>query len=1273
MSDFSYPLRHISVRIPWHDNGWNGSVCNAPTLNTACLKLKNISDSKDEQAEEAVKGSSFRDLIAKEIQFPPCINERATFMADFDFVQMKRHPYVDTSPQTHGHFRPTPLRHPPYTAAALPFRWMMHSEVFGDPKNGRGGFMDRFPLEEVNADLEPALSFHTNWLQDHRNHRALFDCFWRHVRPQQSLVFFYAKRVPLVEDIGRRVLIGVGRVKTIGEPTEYQYDGPPGDRLRSLLWERMVTHSIRPRFEDGFLLPYREAMDKSDDGRAFDPAKAVALAPEDRFVEFSYATEHVGNDAAISGLLAIRGALHRCAELFGYATDRFDRWIDQELGRLWTKRGPFPGLGAVLSATGVGMGNFIAQALLDESGENASPWPVWSRTIDDPDAVLPNELVRHIDDSIAKAWKRMSNGRRAFLELLSRMDLTQEQASLLVSPEAREDDGISLSDDEITQNPYLLYEATRLTREPVSIGVVDRGMFPNATIRNAYPVPTPSLVKTAVDVRRLRALTLRSLEGAALKGDTLRPRDEIVRDLRRRAENENEQSAQFTADVLGVAQDDVFENEIRIVTMADDRPAYQLERLGRAGALIRSTVEKRISARRHDLKVNWRKELDAFLEKNGGKLPDDPQEREREDAARTEKTAALDELAASRFSVLLGRAGTGKTTLLSVLCAHPEIGRDGVLLLAPTGKARVRMADVARKAGIDGRDLALTLAQHLNRTDRYDSRTQRYVVTGERGKRGAKTVIVDECSMLTEEMMAALIESLIKVDRLIFVGDHRQLPPIGAGRPFVDIVTRLKHEKLFPAGEPHVAPGFAELTIPRRQGAGERDDLLLASWFGGGETSAGDDQVFEILSGRRKSQTVEFISWETPEELERKLPELLARTLEFEPGLEECRAFDLSLGGNEWNGSMWFNLKGENRVGSGAAAEAWQILSPVRRKPWGVDGLNRFIHARYRGRQIERARKPGRYRSVPKPKGDQQIIYGDKVINNRNWSVPKGRVFPKQNARGYLANGEIGIVVGHRKTKNRNWTPTDIEIEFSTQRGKSFKFYDSDFKGEGDASLELAYALTIHKAQGSEFEKVLLVLPRSPIMVTRELLYTALTRQRDKVVVLLQGSAADLHRLSSERFSAVACRLTNLFGPPNPVEFKDRFLEEKLIHNTTRGELVRSKSEVIIANLLDAKNIDYEYEQQLTVDGVPQDKFPDFTIEDDDTGVRYVWEHLGMLGDHSYKRRWTEKERWYRENGILPREEGGGPNGTLIITQDDPRGGIDSSAIRRLVEEVFDA
>ena len=50
----SHPLQHISIRVPWHDNGWNGTVCQHPKHNSACLKLKNIAESKDEEAEAQV-------------------------------------------------------------------------------------------------------------------------------------------------------------------------------------------------------------------------------------------------------------------------------------------------------------------------------------------------------------------------------------------------------------------------------------------------------------------------------------------------------------------------------------------------------------------------------------------------------------------------------------------------------------------------------------------------------------------------------------------------------------------------------------------------------------------------------------------------------------------------------------------------------------------------------------------------------------------------------------------------------------------------------------------------------------------------------------------------------------------------------------------------------------------------------------------------------------------------------------------------------------------
>jgi len=82
-------------------------------------------------------------------------------------------------------------------------------------------------------------------------------------------------------------------------------------------------------------------------------------------------------------------------------------------------------------------------------------------------------------------------------------------------------------------------------------------------------------------------------------------------------------------------------------------------------------------------------------------------------------------------------------------------------------------------------------------------------------------------------------------------------------------------------------------------------------------------------------------------------------------------------------------------------------------------------------------------------------------------------------------------------------------------------------------------------------------------------------------------------------------------------------------------------------------------------------RYPDFTIEDADSGITYYWEHLGMLFDPAYLERWQRKLLWYRAQGILSNEQGGGPNGTLVTSQDTEQGGIDSERIEILIDEMF--
>jgi hypothetical protein len=251
------------------------------------------------------------------------------------------------------------------------------------------------PLEHVDLDREPELPFRTNWLQERENHVAVLNTFWNYVRATESvpkekasLVLFYAKQVPFVEDISRRVLIGVGHVAKLGQLTEYEYSQSDG-KIRSLLWERMVTHSIRLDQAEGFLFPYHKLIQAAQSNPDLDLEQFAVFAPADRFEEFSFATEHVSDDSAIAALGAMRDGLHKAADVLpGLETRRLDAWIDSQLGRLWKRRGPFPGLGSVLCAFGVHLGHFIAQSVYTKVGEHNDPWPALDQMFGDPRAFL---------------------------------------------------------------------------------------------------------------------------------------------------------------------------------------------------------------------------------------------------------------------------------------------------------------------------------------------------------------------------------------------------------------------------------------------------------------------------------------------------------------------------------------------------------------------------------------------------------------------------------------------------------------------------------------------------------------------------------------------------------------------------------------------------------------------------------------------------------------------------------------------------------------------
>ena len=1223
-----FPTRHVSIRVPWHDAGWQGTVCRAPQLNGACAKLKGIAGSKQDALETQVAGMSLEALEQR--QWPPCVNERATFMAPFELQVLKQHALAGVDKEHYGHFLPTPQRYPAYSAGVVPFRWMM--------KEHMAAFAELLEVD-VDDDREPELKYDSAWVHEGGNQAALLDAFAGHLRPEESLCLFYAKHVPFVEGTGR-VLIGAGRIKALGPLTEY--DRKDGG-MRGMVWERPIQHSIRPNGKDGFLMPYQELLKRAESEPELSLERYTAQAPSEHWEEFSYASELVTHDGAIAGLLSMDAALAAMQDELGLDTEGQRQWIRDELVRLWKVRGPYPGLGAVLSAFGLSRGIFLAHALQHGAGDNADPWPGVDQAFADLGAKLPPALRRDLKE-LAPIWKKLSDERRAFLKLLSRFELTVEQAEAYYEDGSRKKKGWQVSDRAILQNPYLLYETSRHDPDGIRLLSVDRGVFPDDVVRLQHPLDPPSQLDSPLDLRRIRAFCVDALEAASDGGNTLLTKDQLVEAVRRYPVRPE---CPVTGDILAARANEM--GPVVKPVLAGETEGFQLDRYVDIAALVKKQVLGRVGGQRHALAKDWRALLDA---KFGATVDAE------EDRARQEKAAALAELAEARFSVLVGPAGAGKTTVLGLLCAQPQITNDGLLLLAPTGKARVRMQELAGAGGAK----AYTIAQFLNQNGRYDGASGRYVLSDAPKASGYGTVIVDECSMLTEDMLGALFDALQGVKRFVFVGDPAQLPPIGAGRPFVDILAELRPQDA-ECKFPRVAPGYAELTIERRQIGTERADLRLARWFSATPPAAGEDDVFSAADDEHS--TIRFVEWKAPEDFQSQLIDVLVQELKLE-GPEDIRGFNIAMGATAAGDYDYFNSTKQGKPGAVQAVEAWQILSPLRGMPFGVGDVNRQVHAQFRKGFLELATRP--WRSIPKPMGSERVVYGDKVINVANHRRAGKRVYPENGALGYLANGEIGVTVGQWKSRGN---PKILHAEFSSQPGYTYSFFGNDFAEEGGAALELAYALTVHKSQGSQFKLVILVLPEGHPILSRELIYTALTRHQDRVVVMHQGPRSQLKDFTGMHRSETARRQTSLLRPCSMQEFPQpkgsTFLQEGLVHRTSTGLAVRSKSELVIFEALRSAGVNPVYEKPLMLDG--QTRYPDFTIDDEISGRLIYWEHLGMLEREDYRRGWEKKLAWYRRNGVLPPEEGPGPAGMLLTSTESSATGLDLVQVQRLIRD----
>ena len=282
-------------------------------------------------------------------------------------------------------------------------------------------------------------------------------------------------------------------------------------------------------------------------------------------------------------------------------------------------------------------------------------------------------MAKLLSPSLRNGWKRLTGERRALLELLSRCAISEDQALRLYDTTERSDAGIDASEAQLLANPYLIFERDRRSFNPIAFGAVDRGLFPDAAVRSEFPLPEPSRVDDPADPRRVRALIVDLLEEASAQGHTVLPRSWVIRRAREQA---LQPPCPLGENVLDATEDSFAPVIARAATRAGET-AYQIDRLAECREIIRREVRRRKSGKPHAAVHDWRSLVDQGLRTA---LPSEAEERALEERARAEKAAALEQLFRSRVAVLIGPAGTGKTTLLRMLCELPDVGAKGVLL-----------------------------------------------------------------------------------------------------------------------------------------------------------------------------------------------------------------------------------------------------------------------------------------------------------------------------------------------------------------------------------------------------------------------------------------------------------------------------------------------------------------------------------------------------------------------------------------------------------------
>jgi exodeoxyribonuclease V alpha subunit len=424
------------------------------------------------------------------------------------------------------------------------------------------------------------------------------------------------------------------------------------------------------------------------------------------------------------------------------------------------------------------------------------------------------------------------------------------------------------------------------------------------------------------------------------------------------------------------------------------------------------------------------------------------------------------------FSVISGGPGTGKTTtvakILALLIGQNSNNRQlRILLGAPTGKAASRLQQAITAAGLLQSGSSPLQAATLHRMLGYIPNSPYFRHNAE-NPLAADIVVIDEASMIDLPLLAKLMLAVPASARLILLGDRHQLASVQPGSvlgdicrseimpnfssEFCELIAELNSCSIVPSspsGTKTVSPSLQDSFVELVQNYRFSPESGIAKLSMAVREGDGDGALDIILKAEDGSITWSEIP--APADFEKKL--------QSSPNISRFA-------------SMQQNLEPDSCFNH---LDSFRILCALRSGPFGMERVNTLLEQQL----------------VPQFHSD---IRGDITAQFKGMKtfLPYRPVMVTENDYNLqLFNGDVGLIL------------PDPENQQSVRA--FFKGEDGILRGLAPALLpghETVFALTVHKSQGSEFNRVLLILPdRDSPLLTRELLYTAITRSREKVEI----------------------------------------------------------------------------------------------------------------------------------------------------------------------------